>query len=293
LSPWPDEFSRDIVPIACHSHNDYTRRVPLYDALVLGCSSVEADIYLQKDTNGTDVLLVGHKLNALKSDRTLQSLYLDPLMMILENQNRYTQFKGSNETNSPIGVFDTNVNTTLVLLIDFKSNGMELWPHVVDALEPFRRKGWLTHWNNAENKVTLGPISVVGTGNTPFEAVTANATYRDIFFDAPLNDIFNPIYNNTNSYYASAKMSKAIGTRWFGRFSSKQLYAIKEQIDAAAEKGLTSRYWGIVGWPISWRDHTWNVLVDNGVGMLNVDDLISASKWNWNWCVVAGLVLCG
>lgn len=30
-----------------------------------------------------------------------------------------------------------------------------------------------------------------------------------------------------------------------------------------------------------------------GVGMLNVDDLVSATRWNWDWCVVAGLVLCG
>jgi hypothetical protein len=293
LAPWPEDFSRDIVPIPCHSHNDYTRRVPLYNALALGCTGVEADIFLRKDVNGSDILLVGHKSNSLKSDRSLQSLYLDPLMMILENQNQDKQFKTSNESVGAVGVFDTNANITLVLLIDFKSNGTELWPHVVDALEPLRQKGWLTHWNNASNKVTPGPLTVVGTGNTPFEAVLSNTTNRDIFFDAPLNDISNPIYNSTNSYYASVDMSKAIGTRWFGRFSSKQLDTIKAQISTAAEKGLKSRYWDTVGWPISWRDHTWNVLVNNGVGMLNVDDLVSSSRWNWDWCVVAGLVLCG
>jgi hypothetical protein len=30
-----------------------------------------------------------------------------------------------------------------------------------------------------------------------------------------------------------------------------------------------------------------------GVGMLNVDDLVSATRWNWGWCVVAGIALCG
>lgn len=80
---------------------------------------------------------------------------------------------------------------------------------------------------------------------------------------------------------------------WFGRFSSKQLDTIRTQVGAAAEKGLKSRYWDTVAWPISWRDYTWRILVGRGVGMLNVDDLVEASRWNWNWCVVAGLVLCG
>jgi hypothetical protein len=41
------------------------------------------------------------------------------------------------------------------------------------------------------------------------------------------------------------------------------------------------------------RDQIWFTLTENGVGMLNVDDLHSAARWNWNWCVVAGLSLCG
>ena len=32
------DFSRDITPIPCHPHNDYWRKVPLYDALAAGCT---------------------------------------------------------------------------------------------------------------------------------------------------------------------------------------------------------------------------------------------------------------
>ncbi|KAL8947372.1 MAG: hypothetical protein Q9222_006338 [Ikaeria aurantiellina] len=46
LTTWPTDFSRDITPIPCHSHNDYWRRVPLYDALAAGCTGVEADVWL-------------------------------------------------------------------------------------------------------------------------------------------------------------------------------------------------------------------------------------------------------
>jgi hypothetical protein len=34
------------VPVGCHSHNDYWRRVPLYSALQAGCIGVEADVWL-------------------------------------------------------------------------------------------------------------------------------------------------------------------------------------------------------------------------------------------------------
>jgi hypothetical protein len=33
--------------------------------------------------------------------------------------------------------------------------------------------------------------------------------------------------------------------------------------------------------------------MDDGTGMLNVDALESAGRWDWDFCVVAGFVLCG
>src|SRR5438128_8490223 len=57
-----------------HAHNDYEHKRPLWDALDRGFCSVEADIYL---VNGQ--LLVAHSRQGVKPERTLQSLYLDPL----------------------------------------------------------------------------------------------------------------------------------------------------------------------------------------------------------------------
>src|SRR4051812_49903964 len=56
------------------SHNDYEHKRPLLDALELGFCAVESDIYL---VDGQ--LLVGHEVADLKPERTLSSLYLDPL----------------------------------------------------------------------------------------------------------------------------------------------------------------------------------------------------------------------
>ncbi|HEY2894618.1 MAG TPA: hypothetical protein VGJ16_10410, partial [Pirellulales bacterium] len=57
-----------------HAHNDYLHEHPLADALAHGFASVEADIFL---VDGK--LLVAHEKRDIKPDRTLESLYLDPL----------------------------------------------------------------------------------------------------------------------------------------------------------------------------------------------------------------------
>ncbi|KAI9695728.1 MAG: Altered inheritance of mitochondria protein 6 [Candelina mexicana] len=180
LAKWPTDFSRDIMPIACHSHNDYWRRVPLYDAISAGCISVEADIWLYDDE-----LYVGHDTSSLTRNRTLRNLYLNPIVDILEKQNPSTNFTHPSDTIS--GIFDTEPSQPLTLLIDFKMDGNTTWPYLVNQLEPLLRRGYLTTFNGTD--IVPGPVIIVGTGNTPFNLVTANTT-RHIFFDAPLDEMW-------------------------------------------------------------------------------------------------------
>ncbi|KAF1959778.1 hypothetical protein CC80DRAFT_405738 [Byssothecium circinans] len=280
---WRDDFSRDIVPKSCHSHNDYWRSVPLYQALAAGCISFEADVWLNDDKE----LLVSHSWKSTKKERTLRSLYLDPLANIFTNRNVSVASTERRET----GMFDADPSMSTVLLIDFKNDGQKIWPVLREQLQPLHDKGWLTYYNGTT--LINGALTIVGTGNTPFDLVKQNNTNRFIFYDAPLNDISNPTYNSSNSYYASISMSDAIGTIWLNQLNTGQVDTIKRQIKAADEKGLKSRYWSTPSWPISFRNRVWFTLTDNDVGMLNVDDLVSATRWNWNWCVIAGLTLCG
>lgn len=134
----------------------------------------------------------------------------------------------------------------------------------------------------------------MATGDAPFDRIVENPTYRDIFFDAPLDELpSNKTYTPENSYYASVSLRRAIGFMWFGRMSEKQKGTVQMLINAAAERGLVSRFWSTPGWPVSVRNWVWSFLVESGIGMLNVDDLAEASRWDWKWCTVAGLVLCG
>jgi hypothetical protein len=81
LVDYPTDATRDVLPIPCHSHNDYWRRVPLFDAIHWGCTGVEADVWLFNDQ---DELLVGHSSSSLSPTRTLRSLYVDPLVDLLD-----------------------------------------------------------------------------------------------------------------------------------------------------------------------------------------------------------------
>ena len=285
LSPWPHDFSRDIVPKPCHSHNDYWRTVPLFDALATGCTSVEADIWLPDLQSTSTDLRVGHTTSSLTTDRTLSNLYIEPLAAILSNM--------ATPSTQPSGIFETNSSQTVTLLLDFKSDGAELWPFVNAHLEPLRKGGWLRYWNGSSKSIVPGPLTIVGTGNVPFDSIMANDTYRDIFYDAPIYDLDSNTFDSSNSFFASAALGRAIGQPSLGHFNAQSMAKLTSQVANAEARGLLSRYWDTPAWPIAARDRIWNTLVRHGVGMLNVDDLESATRWNWDWCVVAGLTLCG
>ena len=296
----PPDFSRGIIPIPCHSHNDYWRHVPLYSALAAGCTSVEADVWLS-DAD----LFVGHSENSLTRERTLTSLYIDPIVSILSIQNTPSQQVITNPISpsstspsnaGPNGVFETSPKTPLILLIDIKTDGDSTFPTVLDQLEPLRSRGWLTHFNGTS--VIPGPVTVVGTGNTPFDLLTSNSTYRDIFYDAPLEELWgddpttpttaygeqllgSERYTVENSYYASVSFQAEIGSLWHGTLTPQQVLKIRGQVKGATERRLKARYWETPAWPVGRRDHVWDVLMREDVGSLNVDDLEGAKERNW------------
>ncbi|KAM3068455.1 Altered inheritance of mitochondria protein 6 [Clarireedia jacksonii] len=261
--------------MACHSHNDYSRSVPLFEALAAGCTGVEADIWINDETGGTD-LLVGHSSKPLQHDRTLQALYIQPLLTILDNIRNASNISLTGNTGNSTGIFQSSPTTTLTFFLDFKSKGIDLWPHVIKELDLLRSRNYLTHWSNKNGNdtgtITWAPIIVVASGNAPFDLLSSNTTYRDIFYDAPLVDISNPKYDSSNSYYASTSMAKAIGKVWFWRFSTEQIEKMKTQVGPALDKGLKPRYWDTPSAPVKFRNYIWEVLVDVKVGMLNVDD---------------------
>ncbi|KAJ5488729.1 hypothetical protein N7539_003619 [Penicillium diatomitis] len=296
----------DVVPVGCHSHNDYWRTVPLFSALRAGCIGVEADVWLFNEE-----LYVGHTPSSLAATRTLESMYIGPLVRILDYQNRRAESLRRGHA-APVGVYDTAPQQTLVLLIDLKTDGGVTWPVLQKQLAPLRERGYLTYFNG--EKIVQGPITVVGTGNTPFDLVIANTTHKDVFFDAPLDKLVGTIkspskrvrrrvrpasrrstdvgqglsgtpeyidagtFNASNSYYASVSFRQAIALTWHMRLDDTKLEMLRNQIRIAHSHGLKVRYRGIPGWPRALRDYVWRILLREGVDILNVDDLAAATR---------------
>lgn len=293
----PHDITRDVIPIHCHSHNDYWRKIPLFEGLHYGCTGTEADVYLIGDE-----LYVGHDKASLRPEKTLRSMYLDPLLAMLDYQNRPSQFWNGTGR----GIFETDPEEPLILLVDLKTEGVATLAAVERHLEPLRSRGYLRYWNGTA--IIPGPITVVGTGNTPFNIIASNSSCRDIFFDAPLADIYDysignwkphsgdaqghigtagftpDQYTPENSFYASVRYGTTFKhvTERFWYLNKEQVALLGAQIAAAEKQGLKARYWGTPGWPISLRNHVWEVLVSQNTGMLNVDDIPSATTRPWS-----------
>lgn len=228
--------------------------------------------------NGT--LLVGHDVASLRAERTFQSLYVDPLVSVLEQknpQNAYTAYALSNyghvESN---GVFDTDSGRSLQLLVDVKTPGDETWPFVVEALEPLRARGHLSFVNETDTAINKRAITVIGTGDTPLSYLLARPS-RDYFFDAPLATL-NATFVPTLSPLASTSLRASIG--WTGLFAatSAQLTQMKSLVDQAHSQGLLVRIWDNPTWPKFVQNRVWNTFLDLGVDFLNADDLEAVSS---------------
>ncbi|KAJ6110724.1 hypothetical protein N7486_002959 [Penicillium sp. IBT 16267x] len=265
---YPTDITRDILPIPVHSHNDYWRQEPFWTGLSKGCTSTEADIWLY---NGT--LYVGHDQSALTAARTLESLYINPILDILNRQNPHSPFVTGPTRN---GVWDTTPDQTLYLFIDVKTSGPETFKAALQALEPLREKDYLSKVEGG--KITYGPVTIIGTGETPLEMVTS-VSDRDYFFDAPLGNLNDPKYasvDSTVSPIASTDFAAAVGKVTADTdpvLTDKQLKALREQIETATERGIGARYWNTPAFPIRTRNLVWRTLLREGVTLLNADDL--------------------
>lgn len=219
ISLWLGSHSRSVMPRFCHSHNDYWRPYPLFSALAAGCSGIEADVWLSD--NGKD-LLVGHDRESLSPNKTLQSMYLEPLLKLLNHRNPTETWANSTVYDRAQGLFETQPNTTVVLMVDVKEKASVVWPLVVEQLEPLRRNRFLTRHEKVytsegfveRQTLWLGPLVVVGSGDLDRASLAAsyNANndksyhgYHDTFLDAPLE-----ILPHVNTFWAVGDESSAI-----------------------------------------------------------------------------------
>lgn len=62
-----------------------------------------------------------------------------------------------------------------------------------------------------------------------------------------------------------------------------QLEKLRGQVMVAHAKGIKVRYWDQPGWPISTRENLWKQLVEEGVDLINADDVEAAAGFGHTW----------
>ncbi|TIA28000.1 hypothetical protein D6C78_10945 [Aureobasidium pullulans] len=287
-------FIHNAFPVPIHSHNDYSHRMPLFEALGSGCISVEADVHLHRSE-----LYVGHKTARRREASTLRAMYLEPLKRMIEAQN--TDIKDGDWK----GIFNHAPKQTVILLIDHKTSGPETLAELNIQLQPLRDVNFLTYWNGTHR--VMGPLTIAATGNAPFPSILAlNSTHRDIFFDAPLAhlpSIHDDYTTSTPSYAYNISNSYLASTPWhllrthpypiYDNQLSQPLTAsdtdmFASQLDQAKSRGLVTRYWDVPRKPENVREIAWRELVGRGVGLLNMDDMgvVRARARGWGRVVV-------
>lgn len=223
-----------------HAHNDYLHTRPLFDALDHGFRSVEADIWL---VDGK--LLVAHDLKDVKPDRTLQSLYLDPLR---ERMRKHKRVYG-----------DAN---TFGLLIDIKSEGEQTYRELAKVLTQYSD---ITHLFLDPRSVSF-PLYITVSGNRPIAMIIADKQRR-VGIDGRLPDLnsekldssFTTISDNWKNHF-----------RWGGKgiFPESERQKLRSIVEKCHSKNKEIRFWNTPETRACWQE-----LFDADVDLINTDDL--------------------
>ena len=233
--------------LAAHAHNDYLHTRPLLDALDHGFCSVEADIFL---VDGQ--LLVAHTRSAVKLERTLQALYLDPL------RERVRQNGGR--------VFRSGPECTL--LIDLKTDWRTIYPALRAVLTNYA--DLLTTFRDGATQTNA--VRVIISGSRSRE-MFAGETIRYAAFDGELSDLDSRASPNVIPW-VSSNWGAVFKWRGDGAMPPEELARLKQIVATAHQQGRRVRFWGAPDKPGFWA-----FLRDAGADLINTDDLSGLEKF--------------
>jgi len=250
--PLTGSCSRNVTPSGpiplprAHAHNDYEHDRPLLDALDHGFTSVEADIHL---VDGD--LFVAHGPHEIKPERTLRSLYLEPL------STRIARNGGRVYPNGP----------QFTLFIDIKTEAVATYKVLSEMLAGYESIFTTFDSNGRTDKAVIAIVS----GNRPRGLMESQAI-RYAGCDGRLVDLDSD---------APAALIPIISDNWTIHFSydgtgsmpAEERRKLKKIVETAHKKGRRVRFWSTPDRPTQARQTLWRELLASGVDLLNTDDL--------------------
>lgn len=303
--PSIEELNRDVHIKPIHSHNDYWRKTPLLDGLLLGVVSIEGDIWhfnksytVSETTTETtqkfrdDEIYVGHNQVYLDSKSTLDSLYLDHLYRLLSSSNKEFSEPILENFDSKFSVFYDSPETPLFFWLDLKTDGHELYSLLKKYLERFIEKDFLQYYHGPSSTHKPGPVILTLTGDVPWDQLekeTNSKEKRYVYADCPLAKFTEDLSDEEWKKYeklcvlASGSLQELLGDKLYfrairGDLQKEEQEILKGYFDRARAHGIKTRIWGGVDWPIHVRDSHWKTLWNIGIDLINADDLAAAAN---------------
>jgi hypothetical protein len=236
-----------VVPLLhAHAHNDYLHNRPLLEALDHGFASVEADVFLVGDK-----LCVAHESSKTTADKTLQSLYLDPLQQRVKENGGHVYRNGSR----------------FILLIDLKTKTEPTYQRLHEILAGYQ--DMLTTFDSQGRKDKA--VTVIISGNRPLELMRSQPV-RYAGYDGRLTDLDSDLPGD---------VIPMISDQWITLFKWKGEGAmpaadrqkLNDVVRKAHAKGRFVRFWATPDAPSPAREAVWQELLSAGVDLINTDDL--------------------
>jgi len=237
-------------PVLLHSHNDYTRTMPFYEAYSQHIFSIECDMFYR---NGK--FLVGHDEKDLKDDVTFDRLYLEPLI------NVYRLNGGK-----PYADSDAKIQ----LMVEIKSNNTDAY---MKAFVAKIKK----HPEVFDPTVNPNACSIVVTGQYEPSADKFAQYPEYITFDGDINTDYTPEQLKRVAMFSVNFEAYSI---WNGKGTliKKENDAVQALIDKAHKMGKPIRFWGA---PESLT--AWNTFLTMGVDYINTDHPAQCAEFFSNW----------
>jgi len=242
-----------IIPLVHgHAHNDYEHSRPLVEALECGFCSIEADVHL---VDGK--LLVAHNREDVKPDRTLESLYLEPLRRRILANNGH--------------VYPT-CDESVILLIDLKTEARKTYPVVRELLRQY--ESILTKYENGTTQ--RGAITAIITGCSfgKLRDLMESETIRYAAQDGKMQDLTD---NSDVSFVPqiSGHWKDSFNWRGYGTIAAEERAKLRDIVSRAHQQHRQVRFWEAPDFPNAWKE-----LRADGVDLINTDDLRGFRDWS-------------
>ena len=200
------------LPIIYHSHNDYNRTVPFWEAYSQHCASIEADVFLQDGE-----ILVAHNRKDVTAERSLRKMYIEPIVKTFR-ENGGRMWKGSDDR--------------LQLVVDLKTG--ESLPGVIALAEEY-----------PDVFTTENGVKIVITGDEPAPEDFGKWPSW-LWFDGDFKDgklTYTPEQLKRIAMISTDFRKFARNWNGKGRMINSELEAVTKAIETAHEAGKPIRFW--------------------------------------------------